>query len=80
MPQRKLKPTDPWAALDAIVKYEAEPTGPEWFTVEQFAERYKISYASAGSKCQRMHRDGKLNLWKGLSTTSRRTINKYSLK
>ena len=34
-----MKPTknNPWAAMDAIVNANPEPTGEEWFTVEQYA-------------------------------------------
>ena len=79
MPRPTSKATDPWAALDAIVKREQEPMGPEWFTAEQFAERYQRSYSGAQSKCYRMVKSGLLKQWKGICPTSKRIIVKYCL-
>ena len=79
MPQKKSTPTDPWAALDALVKREEEPTGPEWFTVDQFAERYKTSNCRARVRCEQMYRKGHLKRWQGVSSSSKRMMNKYCL-
>lgn len=79
MPRQTSKPTDPWAALDALVKREAEPTGPEWFTVEQFAERYRMSQKSARNKCCEMHKGGILKRWQGINPLNKRMMNKYCL-
>ena len=69
---------DPWAAVDAIVKREVEPTGPEWFTAEQFADRYKLSARQAWSICNRLVKEGKFRHWKGTAANTRRITNKYA--
>lgn len=79
MPRQKSTATDPWAALDAIVKREEEPTGPEWFTVDQFAERYKMSDSRARFRCDQMYRKGQLKRWQGIGSGSKRMMNKYCL-
>ena len=38
---------NPWAALDALMKTDPEPMGPEWFTIGQFAVRYDMTHAGA---------------------------------
>ena len=79
MPRPTSKAIDPWTALDAIVKLGHEPTGPEWFTASQFAERYNISIKMARTRCHKMNQKGQLKKWVGFSKSSRRVINKYSL-
>lgn len=81
MPQQKSKNTDinPWAAMDEIVKQSQEPNGPEWFTVLDFANRYKVSRKCAQERLQRMFEDGVLKRWFGLSEKSRRITAKYAL-
>ena len=65
MPAKTSKPTDPWAALDAIMATEPEPMGEEWFTCAQFADRYKINPRTAHAKLADMARKGKLDKWVG---------------
>lgn len=78
MPRQTSKPTDPWAAIDALVKQESEPVGPEWLTVEQFAARYNINKRQAALKCCKMLKQGQLKRWQGFSQATHRIINKYS--
>lgn len=77
MRQQVSKNIDPWAAMDALVKQEAEPTGLEWFTVMQFAERYGLSENGAYGKITNYFRAGKLERWKGTGFHCRRTLTKY---
>ena len=79
MPRPTSKATDPWAALDAIVKREQEPVGPEWFTIDQFSERYQLSNKTSREKCCQLHKEGKLKRWTGFSPAYKRIIVKYSL-
>jgi hypothetical protein len=79
MRQRASKSIDPWAALDALVKQEAEPMGAEWFTVIQFAKRYGYSENGAYGKVRELHRSGKLEKWKGIGLDARRALTKYRL-
>lgn len=67
----------PWAKLDAIMKADPEPAGPEWFTVEQFTMRYGGSH---GGNHAKLRRDKRLERWKGTSADTRRTLTKYRLK
>ncbi len=81
MPRQTSKPTEnPWASLDAIMAVEKEPTGPEWFTTEQFAERYGLSRRCGEDRLRKMLKEGKLDHWRGTSQQSRRTINKWRVK
>lgn len=66
--------------MDALIIAEPEPTGAEWFTVEQFADRYGMSRPGAASKLTRLYHEGKLNYWKGINKETRRQKCKYSLK
>ncbi len=81
MRQAATKPTDnPWAKLDALMTVEPEPMGGEWFTVEQFAQRYGMSLPGAGQKLTRLHATGKLKRWKGISRETHRQKCKYAPK
>lgn len=81
MPAKTSKPTDPWAALDALIKFVPEPTGPEWFTVAQFASRYSLSEGQARKRCCDMAKQGVLDHWLGGSAASNgRITNKYRVK
>jgi len=71
------KQSNPWAALDAMMKSDPEPTGPEWFTVQQYTERYGGSVQHNTSK---LNRDTRLKRWKGTSGHNRRITVKYSGK
>lgn len=80
MPAKKSQLTNPWAAIDALMKTDPEPTGPEWFTVEAFATRYGMSIPGAGQKLTRLAVAGTMDRWSGVSSISKRRINKYRLK
>ena len=75
----KLK-DNPFAKLDAILKREEEPTGHEWFTVEEFSEHYRISYTQASQILRDLLKNGKLERWKGTAADTRRTLCKYKAK
>ncbi len=68
----------PWAELDAIMEAQAEPEGPEWFTVEQYASRYGLTNDAASGRLIRMEKAGKLEVWRGV--INRRITRKYRLK
>ena len=72
------KPTNPWAAIDAMVKQDPEPMGPEWFTKEDFAARYGYTLQTANNMCRRMFCDGKLKRWIGTASYNRRKTAKYA--
>ncbi len=57
--------SNPWAALDALMKTDPEPTGPEWFTTDDFAERYKLTVGGAAQRLKALVTAGKLKKWKG---------------
>jgi len=76
----KTTKNNPWAAMDAIVNANPEPTGEEWFTVDQFAERYKLSRAGADGRLRRLMAGGILDRWKGVSGSSSRTNTKWRVK
>jgi len=65
MPRKTLRPTDPWAAMDALMACDPEPTGPGWFTVAEFADRYKICRRTAHQRLLEMGRKGLLEKWIG---------------
>lgn len=71
---------NPWAALDALMKTDPEPMGPEWFTIGQFAVRYDMTHAGAAVRLGKMERAGKVVSWKGRSSGSSYTKRKYRLK
>lgn len=77
MQAKKSQLTDPWAAIDALVKTDPEPTGPEWFTAAQFGERYGYDAATAHNKLDRLVKLGRLRSWKGLASANRRVTTKY---
>lgn len=74
---------DPWAVLDAINENLKEPKGEEWFTVNQYASRYKLTRSSANFRIMKMVSDGILEKWSGSGVSSsgiKKTMNKYRLK
>lgn len=73
------KQSNPWAALDALMKTDPEPTGPEWVTAEQFGARYGLSARAAFNKLKGLQSVGKMKRWKGLSLTTRRITTKWSI-
>jgi hypothetical protein len=68
------KPTNPWAAIDAIVKAAPEPTGPGWFSIEEYTERYGGNPAHNMAK---LRKDPRFERW---SDPTNRRPNKYKLK
>ena len=71
--------SDPWAALDALMKSEPEPTGPGWFTVDQCATRYGISIPGAQQRLNKMLSAGTVKRWKGVTASTRRVTTKWRL-
>jgi len=71
---------NPWAAMDAIVNANPEPTGEEWFTVDQFAARYKLSASGAAGRLHRMMTVGILDRWKGVGGSTIRNHTKWRVK
>lgn len=57
--------SDPWAALDALIKQTEEPKGPEWFYTEDFSSRYKLSTPHSHTKLKKLLRMGLVEQWKG---------------
>jgi hypothetical protein len=78
MRAKKSQAINPWAAIDAMVKQDPEPMGPEWFTKDDFAARYGYSPGQAYRKCKAMYKSGVLKSWSGISATNRRLTTKYS--
>ena len=76
----KTKTQSPWARLDAMMKTDPEPTGPEWFTIGQFAARYDLSHAGAAVRLNKMERTKKVVRWKGRVAGSCGVKCKYRLK
>lgn len=77
MPQKTSKATNPWAALDALMKTDPEPTGPEWFTVVQYTQRYGGSRSGNAAK---LAFDPRLASWKGLVRSTGKITIKYRVK
>lgn len=73
----KSKPTNPWAALDSMMRYSIEPTGPEWFTAQQFAKRYGYSQQHSHKVLEGMVEAGKVEKWTGTLAGARRRGCKY---
>lgn len=72
--------SDPWAALDAIMATEPEPTGNGWFTVIDFAKRYNMSRSGAQSRCQKLLITGKADTWIGVAASTGNVTRKYRVK
>ena len=78
MPAKTSKPINPWAAMDALIKFVPEPQGAEWFTAKTFAERYHISQGQADRRLRVMLAQGLLEHWRGGAEASKNRItNKY---
>lgn len=75
-----MRTSNAWAAIDAMVKQEPEPSGPAWFTPQEFAARYGLSLSRAGNKLTELYRVGAVERWRGIGAASRRTIVKYRAK
>lgn len=76
----EIVPGNPFAKLDELFKQEEEPTGPEWFTAEEFAAHYGISAHRARSILLDLYKNDKVERWKGTSSQTRRTLCKYRAK
>jgi hypothetical protein len=59
------KAESPWAAVDALLAADREPTGPEWFTKAQFEQRYGVSKYVAKRKLAALVKSGNLEQWFG---------------
>lgn len=79
MRAKKSQAINPWAALDAMLKQDPEPMGPEWFTLKDFMTRYGYSETPALRRCKAMCKSGVLKSWTGLSATNRRLTTKYAI-
>lgn len=80
----KSKPTDnPFAQLDAILNRTPEPTGPEWFTSEQYAHHTGLTVGRCRDTLRKLVADGLAVQWTGTMNnaegTPRKTC-KYRLK
>lgn len=75
-----MKSTDPWGDIDKLMAHAAEPTGPEWFTVEQFRQRYGLGLNGAHNRVRSLARDGVLEVWKGKVAGVNAITCKYRLK
>lgn len=71
---------DPWAAMDALIQEEQGPTGPEWFTIQAWAERYNKKQTTAKDVLGKMFRAGKLERWNGVPAGYSTRITKYRVK
>ncbi len=71
---------NPWAALDALMKTDPEPMGPEWFTIGQFAVRYDMTHAGAAVRLGKMERAKNVVKWKGRVAGCSGIKCKYRLK
>jgi hypothetical protein len=80
MPAKKSQLTNPWAAIDALMKTDPEPTSPEWFTIRQFAVRYGLTHGGAAVRLLKMERAKHVISWKGRAAGSSCIKLKYRLK
>lgn len=80
MPRKTSRPTDPWAAMDALFKQDEEPTGPEWFTRLQFQSRYDVPQSTAEKRLASLVSGGQLENWRGYSKQYRKNLVKYRVK
>lgn len=77
MRQAATKHTDPWAALDAEIANNVEPTGPEWITVAQYQAKHGKCYAWANHRLNDLHRAGRAEKWTGARKGRPGMITKY---
>jgi hypothetical protein len=80
MPRPKSKPTDPWAALDALVAKESEPFGKEWFTIKQYSQRYNVGESGARRQILGFVNEGSVERWSGISASNGRRTLKFRVK
>lgn len=74
MRAQKSKATNPWDAIDALVKTEPEPTGPEWFTIKQYTARYG---GNIQHNQRKLRDDFRFEMW---TDPARRKPSKYRIK
>jgi hypothetical protein len=85
MPQQKSKNTNgkrsdnPWAELDALILGDEEPTGEEWFTPLSYSERTGLGATASARAIGRLMAEGRLEVWTGIATKTRRKTTKYKL-
>ena len=80
MPKPTSKDTSPWQALDNIMANEAEPMGPEWFTIYEFCERYKLTHQTSRKRIDDMVKVGILDKWTGVVSSLGKKACKYRMK
>ena len=66
--------------MDKLVKVAQEPTGPEWFTTRDVAIRYGITNKQALTMTDKLQREEKLDVWKGLISEYKRLGKKFRFK
>lgn len=76
----KSKSTDPWKRLDSLLKITPEPTDGEWFKVQDFADKYKLSHSTAIIRLRKLVKNNILEEWGGKLTSSKRFGYKYRIK
>lgn len=77
-----MKPSknNPWAAMDAIVNANPEPTGREWFTSVEYGQRYEFSPDAARHKLTRLKSRGLVEQWTGTAKGHACIISKWRAK
>ena len=75
-----MKTEDPWKKLDQIIKATSEPSGPGWFSVTEFCQRYSMSNPAALRFLRALEKEGKLEVWNGKIAKSKRIGFKCRLK
>jgi hypothetical protein len=76
----KSSKNNPWAAMDAIVNANLEPTGKEWFTGAEYATRYGCSPDAARYKLTRLKSRGLVEQWTGSARGHTCIISKWRAK
>lgn len=57
-----------------------EPTGPGWFTIAEYSERYQMSVIGGYKRLISMHKKGLLDRWCGIGGPNKRHLIKYRVK
>lgn len=78
MPARTSKATNPWAAIDDVIRGEFEPIGQEWRDIQQLKQAWGINRSNAMTRANKLVQEGKLKRWSGLSLRLKRRICKYA--
>lgn len=66
--------------MDALVGTTREPQGPEWFSTDDYMERYAVSRQAASRSLKRLMAEGKIERWEGNISSIGRYGYKYRLK